>query len=74
VRTRQRHLAAGTLLLLLGKKVCPPVQDLWHLPWGVEGGAGVFPADKQQKYVCPPTCGTVTTFGIAAPTRERPNK
>ena len=33
-----------------------------------------FPADKQQKYVCPPTCGTVTTFGIAAPTRERPNK
>ena len=33
-----------------------------------------FPADKQQKYVCPPTCGTVTTFRIAAPTRERPNK
>ncbi len=86
-RTRQRHLAAapgsGTLpphpaaapcRCCFGKKfvhrykTCSICRGVWReVP-------EYFPADKQQKYVCPPTCGTVTTFGIAAPTRERPNK
>ena len=68
------HPAAAPCRCCFGKKfvhrykTCSICRGVWReVP-------EYFPADKQQKYVCPPTCGTVTTFGIAAPTRERPNK